>query len=780
MIEKIQGISIQGQCFSACTSLKLYPKATTRLAIVYGKNGSGKSTITKGIKSVFQKENTELSSFFIGENSIQVPISEEDKRKIHVFNEEYIDNNIKLNSDGLGTIVLLGTQVDLQNQIKTCSEQLEHVEAELGLAESDLLPLTTESDPQSPEFHYKKIRQILQGHWAKIDGNIRKKKINSSVTNSTIEEIWKLTPKKTKIDLENEFHEKQLLFEKVSVPGIVIPATIPIIKPPTNFEAQLNRLLNKKIEKTVLSEREQQILSAIETGQQRMVEDAKKTFESENVQVCPYCYQEISDKYKKSFIESINRVLNKDVDLHKAELAEIVYPSLPTDYSMYNTIDSEMVALLNKKLRSCNSLIEKYKSYVEQKLGNMYTPIEIEPIGVENAIEDLNVSLRDLERKRIELSTAQKAQSQLSHELILLNKKIAYWDIHETYKTYLDQKEKQTNARSRCSQKKQERDDLRKELIDLKQKKSNTHLAVDRINSFLSYVFFDSNRLKIEHQGEKYFIKSNNKDVSPRNVSIGERNIIALCYFFVEIQKNKEINQLYKEEQFIVVDDPISSFDFENKVGVTSFIRYQAEKILGGNDKSKILILSHDLTTVFNLEKVAVELLKNNGFSVFELKNRDLVTIQKNYSEYKELLHSVYYYASSTQAAEDVSIGNSMRRVLEAFSTFVYRKGIVPVFSEKSVIEALKEKSEYFKNRMLRLVLHGESHCEEQIYTLHDSANFYQLTSIHEKQKCAQAVLCFIYLLNPMHIEAYLNKEHPDAIPNIKTWIGLIPTNNDF
>ena len=50
-------------------------------------------------------------------------------------------------------------------------------------------------------------------------------------------------------------------------------------------------------------------------------------------------------------------------------------------------------------------------------------------------------------------------------------------------------------------------------------------------------------------------------------MSLGERNIIALCYFFTQILSNQDIGKLYQDEELVVIDDPISSFDFENKVG---------------------------------------------------------------------------------------------------------------------------------------------------------------------------------------------------------------------
>ena len=111
---------------------------------------------------------------------------------------------------------------------------------------------------------------------------------------------------------------------------------------------------------------------------------------------------------------------------------------------------------------------------------------------------------------------------------------------------------------------------------------------------------------------DKYYLKSNGNNVKPKDISLGERNIIALCYFFTQILSNQEVEKLYQTEELIIIDDPVSSFDFENKVGIISFLRYQINRIVRGNQSSKILLLSHDLETVFHLRKA----LDDAGFEI--------------------------------------------------------------------------------------------------------------------------------------------------------------------
>lgn len=95
-----------------------FPNDNDRIAIVYGKNGSGKSTISYGFSQIASGEDTEeLSASLIDRADNEIDLVPESK--IFVFNEKYIDENVKIDADGLGTIILLGGQVDLQARYRS-------------------------------------------------------------------------------------------------------------------------------------------------------------------------------------------------------------------------------------------------------------------------------------------------------------------------------------------------------------------------------------------------------------------------------------------------------------------------------------------------------------------------------------------------------------------------------------------------------------------------------------------------------------------------------------
>lgn len=218
----------------------------------------------------------------------------------------------------------------------------------------------------------------------------------------------------------------------------------------------------------------------------------------------------------------------------------------------------------------------------------------------------------------------------------------------------------------------------------------------------------------------------------------------------------------------LLIDDPVSSFDMENKTGIMSFLRYQLGKFLLGNEYAKSIIMTHDLLTYYDSEKMFGELIeaskvKYGGdkpvYKRYELKNKILIPFPHNgRQEYTELMKIVYRFALGDADEYELVIGNIMRQVLEAFSTFQYKKGIEEVSTDRSILAILPEKEyqSYFENLMYRLILNNGSHRLDQTRSMSDM-NFFTVISDSEKKRTAKEILCFIYLLNEKHVLAHLD-----------------------
>lgn len=87
-------------------------------------------------------------------------------------------------------------------------------------------------------------------------------------------------------------------------------------------------------------------------------------------------------------------------------------------------------------------------------------------------------------------------------------------------------------------------------------------------------------------------------------------------------------------------------------------------------------------------------------------------------------IECVFEYASKAETYDiddisDISIGNTMRRLLEAYSSFCYDIGFEKMLRKHDILmEIPEDKRVYYANFMYRLTLNTESHMEENIYTL--------------------------------------------------------------
>lgn len=117
MLGKLNKILISGRCFTPPTEFQFFgDNGNARISLVYGKNGSGKSTIANALQQANNtNESTDLTAILIDNSGSDITSQLSDK--ISVFNEDFIDKNIKIESVGLNTIVLFGEQVGLQKEI---------------------------------------------------------------------------------------------------------------------------------------------------------------------------------------------------------------------------------------------------------------------------------------------------------------------------------------------------------------------------------------------------------------------------------------------------------------------------------------------------------------------------------------------------------------------------------------------------------------------------------------------------------------------------------------
>ena len=196
MLNDISGIELRGGSFESLTDLKiLEPRDGNKIkcvkgAIVYGRNGAGKSTVAKALKKVISggySHITEANVFDKDGNTLT--LSENEKKHIFVFDEEFVDANVKLQDTGLNTIVMLGQQVELADQITNAQKELDIAKQQYVDQEYIVKNIYENKDnDKSPKFYQTKLKLALQGDdcWAGRDKIVRNGRSNTGVKDGPV------------------------------------------------------------------------------------------------------------------------------------------------------------------------------------------------------------------------------------------------------------------------------------------------------------------------------------------------------------------------------------------------------------------------------------------------------------------------------------------------------------------------------------------------------------------------------------------------------------------
>ena len=151
MINEINSIEIKGGYFSSATNYKIFDNKAN-ISIIYGKKGSGKSSLSKAI-SLIDSEYT-CKYYDANKNLLTIPTD-----NVFVFNEDFIKNQVQIKEDGLDAIVLLGDKVDIDKKIEEKKAEYSKIEEERNNTKSILDNIyNSPQNTSSPIYIMSKIK----------------------------------------------------------------------------------------------------------------------------------------------------------------------------------------------------------------------------------------------------------------------------------------------------------------------------------------------------------------------------------------------------------------------------------------------------------------------------------------------------------------------------------------------------------------------------------------------------------------------------------------------
>jgi len=244
----------------------------------------------------------------------------------------------------------------------------------------------------------------------------------------------------------------------------------------------------------------------------------------------------------------------------------------------------------------------------------------------------------------------------------------------------------------------------------------------DKIFSFLErYADFD---FRIDY--DNWVITFNKGEQTNIKVSRGEENIFIWCIFLAiaELVIDDDGNGPYNWVKFIYIDDPISSLDDNNAIGVASDLSRLLKK---GKDKVKVVISSHH-SLFYNVMYNELKNIEHKSHFLHKNGTDGYILMATNETPF---FHHVALLSELKKASDDDRVNtyhfNMLRSILEKTSTFFGHDDF------SACINGVED--EVLFSRALNLLSHGKYSIYQPVKMNQDNKELFNriLTAFLEK-----------------------------------------------
>jgi wobble nucleotide-excising tRNase len=715
-----------------------------RVNIIYGRNYSGKTTLSRILKCVEDKkihENYADANFNItlsnGKSITQANIDEQfNDYNIRVYNSDFVKENLSWlhNTDGtIKPFTILGAKnVEIENRTKAIDEQLGSIEQEKGLL----------FQQQQLEQTFRNKKSDFDSKQNALDDLLRTKakniKDNAPIYNCVTYQINTI-----KGDISNAVKHGELSAEQVIEKQKFLKEdskeTIDKLREfKPNFETyfnQVNELLKRKIKP---SEPIGELIndSLLQEWVRQGIEKHKGIRET-----CGFCGSPIDkslwDKLDAHFSkesEALRKELKTKIDqLGQAKINLDSFFTLTKEqfYSAlipsFDAMQKQWVATIKTYSQSIDSLLlgltEREKDIFKER--DMSGISDVSQIIFET-IQEINKLINENNKKTETLSTdKQKARTELRYSEIAkylntINYNTKISEITNLNKEIFDAKNSFETLKSQIEK-------INEEKRTLEAQAKNESKGAELVNQHLQH-FFGHNELKLvaekdQEQSIRFKITRDGCDAS--NLSEGECSLISFCYFIAKMEDELK-DELNSSKLIIYIDDPISSLDSNHIFFMFSLI----ESVIAKPQKyGQLFISTHNLDFLKYLKQLIFPKLQpidgnkskkpDRKHFLIERKSKSKIILKlapdylKNYiTEFNYLFSQIYNCSESdNQKISDdyqYNFGNNTRKFLEAYLFYKYP-------SDKLTFDARIKKffNDDISYNLVRRVVNEYSHLED-------------------------------------------------------------------
>jgi len=699
-----------------------------RYNLIYGWTGAGKTTLSKLFSVV---EEGDVTDFLNLEYEIEDDEGNKYKngeafnKKVRVFNQEYIENNLKIQEGKAKSITLV-----LGDVSKEIVEQIEADQKELEARNSDLKKETEELKQKQKEKNniFTGIARTI--YVAIMGGAIRTYNKTHAETDFTM--------LKDKESLLSEDLEKySTVVKQNSKPEIDEVKQIKIT------EEEKTKTLSEYT-KNIINEAKELLSQTVESQIIERVKDNQDISDwvergiiihSDHESInCEFCGQSLPKErmaeLTKHFNEADKRLKEKVdalADKFRKVFSLISDISCPDKAKFYDEIQKDYEKKCKGFTQAKTDLLESItgigKIIISKKSKTTESVTLGQDIDPSQFVSDLNSVIEFVTKHN-------KKTFDFENEKIMATDKLkkhylsTIFDDVKTLDEDIKIKEDKINELKNGNPEDEDSlgiEDIKKRISKNQAKISSTHKACEDINKGLATflgrdeLVFEPHKTKVlneqgveEEVEDGYIIKRDGRPAC--NLSEGEKTAIAFVYFTIYL-KDQSFDL---KEGVVVIDDPVSSLDSNSLFQAFAFLKNAVE------DAKQIFILTHN----FEFLKLLLNWCKNIGHgkssAYYMIKNcyennsrcafidemdKELCEYE---SEYHYLFKKLYEFGSDGTIAQAYPIPNIARKVLDTFLTFRVPCG----GSMYSKLEKIKNTTNFDKNKLTAIYkfVNNQSH----------------------------------------------------------------------
>ena len=694
-----------------------------KLNIIYGRNYSGKTTLSKIFQSLEMNilpEKYDSPDFSIKTDStiIQQNLIGANDLDVRVYNKDFTDRNLSFLKDDDGKIAPFAIVGSENQEIEKLIEEqiflLGSEESKRGLIYSLQLKEKEYEEKRKTKNSLEKNLTLKLTNKANLKPNGIK---HNSLYKDPNYNVTKICADIDKVISNDEFlfDQESIDFKKTILKEVALPDITLAVSFDSNFrqlEIRTNELIAKKITPT----------NAI----QDLLDDHLLQYWVKNGVLhhknkrnnCGFCGQPLpSDLWNKldEHFSKESQQLEEDLLSLKNNLEEelkkdLILCQIEDFYSVHREEYTKLKGEIIESLRDYKKNIKILVSKLVARQGDIFSPQSSSSLTDKSEdISKISVVLNNLISKNNTKTHSLSGDQYRARQELRLNEIATFIaDIG-----YINEQEKISTSATETDLRKDQKQDIideiaqsKKVIHDLQAKIKDEKKGAEKVNDLLTH-YFGHDSLKLHAQEDSltssYKFKILRGDKEAFNLSEGECSLVAFCYFMAKLGDSES-----EGKQLIVyIDDPISSLDSNHIFFVYSLIEHLIAKPSLGEDNKKIysykqlFISTHNLDFLKYLKKISKprKSKKHMDFEQFLISSKEqgssielMPPYLKNYiTEFNYLFGEIYICSNADNAGKHhqsfYNFGNNLRKFLEAFLFFKYPFSINENSDHNRIIE---------------------------------------------------------------------------------------------